>query len=78
MPSPHHTQANSFPTRCLPSGCSMATVRWCCPLPTAHHTQRHTDSKLPQADTGFFKRREFCFTMDGDVFVRYLAFKVCR
>ncbi|KAJ9508375.1 hypothetical protein QJQ45_011890 [Haematococcus lacustris] len=33
------------------------------------------DSKHPQADPGFFNRREFCFTMDGDIFVRYQAFK---
>eukprot|EP00887_Chlorella_sp_A99_P003610 scaffold7.g3610.t1 len=29
------------------------------------------DSKHPQADPGFFQRREFCFTLDGDIFVRY-------
>ena len=44
--------------------------------PRVFVTPRATDSKLPQADASFFKRREFCFTMDGDVFVRYLAFKV--
>lgn len=45
-------------------------------LQSHQHNTASTDSKLPQADSGFFKRREFCFTMDGDVFVRYLAFKV--
>ena len=29
------------------------------------------DLKHPQADTGFMQRREFCFTLPGDVFVRY-------
>ena len=38
---------------------------------------RHADGKHPQADVGFFQKREFCFTLDGDIFVRYQAFKVC-
>ena len=36
----------------------------------------HTDGKHPEADTSLFKRREFCFTLKDDIFVRYQSFKV--
>lgn len=33
------------------------------------------DSRRPSADGTFLSRRELCFTLEGDVFVRYLSFE---
>jgi hypothetical protein len=34
------------------------------------------DGKHTGADPAAFQRREFCFTLDNDIFVRYQSFKV--
>ena len=42
--------------------------------PSSTPTPR-ADSKHPRADSTFLSRRELCFTLDGDIFVRYLSFR---
>lgn len=40
-------------------------------MPPSTPSLEPADSKHPQADGSYFQRREFCFTLDGDIFVRY-------
>jgi hypothetical protein len=49
--------------------------QWICHLLFAMHAPL-SDSKHPAADQSFFQRRELCFTLEGDIFARYQAFKV--
>lgn len=60
---------------CAWPGTPSPAATTCLCLATMHAAA--TDSKHGQADAGFFSRREFCFTMDGDIFVRYQSFRVC-
>lgn len=49
----------------------------CCE-PTARHLRKLSiaGGKGAACDTTFFKRREFCFTLEGDIFTRYRSYHV--
>ncbi len=79
-------QAGCFLTKTCSNGLRMAMVRTAiCSADCSSGTDSATaciqagsllaDSKHPQADLAYFHKREFCFTLDGDIFVRYQSFK---
>ncbi len=79
-------QADCFLTKTCSNGLRMAMVRTAvCSADCSSGTDSATaciqagsllaDSKHPQADLAYFHKREFCFTLDGDIFVRYQSFK---
>ena len=35
------------------------------------------DGKHPLSEDGFLKRREFCYTLDGDIFCRWVPISFC-
>lgn len=84
--NPFLLQADCFLTKTCSNGLRMAMVRIAvCSADYSPGTDSATacvqagpllaDSKHPQADLAYFHKREFCFTLDGDIFVRYQSFK---
>jgi hypothetical protein len=53
------------------------TSKYACSCTSTEYVYgRSAGGKGAACDATFFKRREFCFTLDGDIFARYKSFQV--